>query len=152
LEPSFVEPTAGFSDGSQDGSTLRLQAGARFGTAFNANGISFEPTPAVLAYSNVIADGTAVATVPVPAGVTPTDQGLLPGEVDPELNIDFNNGYSAYVRGSVRFGSELVGGFAKGGAAQAVLSRSRRAGRESPEQRGGRAGPPRQAIRRLRRR
>src|SRR5215470_239744 len=122
---SFLEPTAGFSFtrtmfgdnaalmGLQDGSTLRLQAGARFGTAFTANGISFEPTLAVLAYSNVIADGTTVATVPVPVPVTPTDQGLVRGEVDPELNLDFNNGYSAYVRGSVRFGTELVGGSAK---------------------------------------
>jgi hypothetical protein len=122
---SFLEPTMGFSFtrtmfgdnaalmGLQDGSTLRLQAGARFGTAFTANGISFEPTLALLAYSNVIADGTTVATVPVPVPVTPTDQGLVRGEVDPELNLDFNNGYSAYVRGSVRFGSELVGGSAK---------------------------------------
>ncbi len=124
---SFLEPTMGFSFtrtmfgdnaalmGLQDGSTLRLQAGARFGTAFTANGISFEPTLALLAYSNVIADGTTVATVPVPVPVTPTDQGLVRGEVDPELNLDFNNGYSAYVRGSVRFGSELVGGSAKVG-------------------------------------
>jgi hypothetical protein len=124
---SFIEPTAGFSFtrtmfgdnaalmGLQDGNTLRLQAGARFGTAFNSNGISFEPTLAVLAYSNVIADGTTVATVQVPVPVTPTDQGLLRGEVDPELNVDFNNGYSAYVRGSVRFGGELIGGFAKVG-------------------------------------
>jgi hypothetical protein len=124
---SFLEPTAGFSFtrtmfgdnaalmGLQDGSTLRLQAGARFGTAFTANGISFEPTLALLAYSNVIADGTSVATVPVAVPVTPTDQGLVRGEVDPELNLDFNNGYSAYVRGSVRFGSELVGGSAKVG-------------------------------------
>jgi hypothetical protein len=124
---SFIEPTIGFSFtrtmfgdnaalmGLQDGSTLRLQGGARFGTAFNVNGISVEPTLAVLAYSNVVADGTTVATVPVPVPVVPTDQGLLRGEVDPELNLDFNNGYSAYVRGSVRFGSELVGGFAKVG-------------------------------------
>ena len=124
---SFLEPTMGFSFtrtifgdnaalmGLQDGSTLRLQAGARFGTAFNANGISFEPTLALLAYSNVIADGTSVATVPVAVPVTPTDQGLVRGEVDPELNLDFNNGYTAYVRGSVRFGSELVGGSAKVG-------------------------------------
>ena len=122
---SFLEPTMGFSFtrtifgdnaalmGLQDGSTLRLQAGARFGTAFTVNGISFEPTLALLAYSNVIADGTTVATVPVPVPVTPTDQGLVRGDVDPELNLDFNNGYSAYVRGSVRFGSELVGGSAK---------------------------------------
>jgi len=124
---SFLEPTVGFSFtrtmfgdnaalmGLQDGSTLRLQAGARFGTAFTVNGISFEPTLALLAYSNVIADGTSVATVPVAVPVTPTDKGLVRGEVDPELNLDFNNGYSAYVRGSVRFGSELVGGSAKVG-------------------------------------
>ncbi|HLK81704.1 MAG TPA: autotransporter outer membrane beta-barrel domain-containing protein [Xanthobacteraceae bacterium] len=122
---SFVEPTAGFMFtrtmfgdnaalmGLQDGSTLRLQAGARFGTAFNVNGVSFEPTLALLVYSNVIADGTTVATVPVPVPITPTDQGLVRGEVDPELNLDFNNGYTAYIRGSVYFGAELVGGFAK---------------------------------------
>ncbi len=124
---SFLEPTMGFSFtrtmfgdnaalmGLQDGSTLRLQAGARFGTVFDVNGISFEPTLALLAYSNVIADGTSVNTLPIPVPVTPTDKGLVRGEVDPELNLDFNNGYSAYVRGSVRFGSELVGGFAKVG-------------------------------------
>jgi Autotransporter beta-domain len=60
LGASFVEPDAGssftrtmFGDnaalmGVQDGSTVRLQADARFGTAFNANGISFEPTLALL--------------------------------------------------------------------------------------------------------
>jgi hypothetical protein len=123
----FVEPTMGFSFtrtmfgdnaalmGLQDGSTLRLQAGARFGAAFDVNGISVEPTLALLIYSNVIADGTTVATVPVPVPITPTDQGLVRGEVDPELNLDFNNGYSAYVRGSLRFGSELFGGSAKVG-------------------------------------
>src|SRR5579871_971922 len=123
----FVEPTVGFSFtrtmfgsnaalmGLQDGSTVRLQGGARFGAAWDVNGISVEPTLALLVYSNVIADGTSVATVPVAVPVTPTDQGLVRGEVDPELNLDFNNGYSAYVRGSVRFGSELFGGSAKVG-------------------------------------
>jgi hypothetical protein len=120
---SFLEPTAGFSFtrtmfgdnaalmGLQDGSTVRLQAGARVGTAFDVNGISFEPTLALLAYGNVIADGTSVVSATVP--VTPTDKGRLRGEADPELNLDFNNGYSAYVRGTVRFGGELVGGSAK---------------------------------------
>jgi len=124
---AFIEPTMGFSFtrtmfgdnaalmGLQDGSTLRLQAGARFGAAFDVSGISVEPTLALLAYSNVIADGTTVATVSVPVPVTPTDQGLVRGEVDPELNLDFNNGYSAYVRGSLRFGGELFGGSAKVG-------------------------------------
>jgi hypothetical protein len=42
----------------------------------------------------VIADGTTVATVAVPVPVTPTAQGLVRGEIDPELNVDFNNGGS----------------------------------------------------------
>src|SRR5262249_1025574 len=91
----FVEPTLGFSFtrtmfgdnaalmGLQDGSTLRLQGGARFGAAFDVNGISVEPTFALLAYSNVIAEGTSISTVAVPIPITPTDQGLLRGEADP---------------------------------------------------------------------
>ena len=122
---SFFEPTAGFSFtrtmfgdnaalmGLQDGSTLRLQAGARFGAVFDINGIGVEPTLALLAYSNVIADGTSVSTVSVPVPVVPTDKDRVRGEADPELNLDFKNGYSAYVRGTVRFGGELVGGSAK---------------------------------------
>jgi hypothetical protein len=125
IDGGFIEPTIGFSFtrtmfgdtaalmGLQDGSTLRLQGGARFGKTFDVNGISIEPTLALLAYSNVVANGTTLATVAVPVPVTPTDQGLLRGEIDPELNFNFNNGYSAYLRGSVRFGDELVGGFAK---------------------------------------
>jgi hypothetical protein len=41
---------------------LRLHSGARFDTAFTANGMSFEPTLAVLAYSNaIIAESRALA-------------------------------------------------------------------------------------------
>jgi hypothetical protein len=121
----FIEPTMGFAFtrvmfgddrvamGLQDGSTLRLQAGARFGGAFQINGVSIEPTIALLAYSNVIADSTSLATVDVPVPVTPTDKGLVRGEVDPELNFNFDNGYSAYIRGSFYAGTELIGGAAK---------------------------------------
>jgi hypothetical protein len=123
----FIEPTMGFAFsrvmfgnnavamGLQDGSTLRLQAGARFGSAFQVNGVSIEPTLGLLAYSNVIADSTTLATVAVPVPVTPTDKGLVRGEANPELNFSFDNGYSAYIRGSVRAGTELVGGSAKVG-------------------------------------
>lgn len=123
----IVEPTMGFGFtrtmfgdnaalmGLQNGSTLRLQAGSRFGTAFYVDGVSVEPTLSLLAFSNVIADGTSVATVPIAVPITPTDRGRLRGEADPELNLDFNNGYSAYVRGSLRFGGELFGGSAKVG-------------------------------------
>jgi hypothetical protein len=124
----FIEPTMGFvfsrvmfgdkaaEMGIKDGSTLRLQAGARFGSAFHFNNVIVEPTVGVLAYSNVIAEGTTLATVGnVPIQTPPTDQGLVRVEVNPELNFSFNNGYSAYVRGSVRAGGEMVGGAAKVG-------------------------------------
>ena len=51
--------------------------------------------------------------LPIALPIAPTDQGLLRGEVDPELNVDFNNGYSAYLRGVFRFGSEMFGANAK---------------------------------------
>lgn len=121
----FLEPTMGFAFshvmfgdnavpmGLKDGSTLRLQAGARIGSAFQFNGVSVEPTLGVLAYSNTIAEGTTLATVGVPVPDPPTDKGLLRAEVNPELNFSFDNGYSAYVRGTVRAGSDMVGGGGK---------------------------------------
>jgi hypothetical protein len=123
----FIEPTTGFAFtrvmfgdnsvpmGLKDGSTLRLQAGARIGGAFQVNGVSIEPTLGVLAYSNVIAEGATLATVGVPVPEPPTDKGLVRIEANPELNFNFDNGYSAYIRGSVRAGSEMVGGAAKVG-------------------------------------
>ncbi len=123
----FIEPTMGFAFsramfgdnaaamGLKDGSTLRLQAGIRFGSAFEVNRVSIEPTLGVLAYSNVVADGTSLATVGVPVPEPPTDKGLLRAEIDPELNFTFDNGYSTYIRGSVRAGSDMVGGAAKVG-------------------------------------
>jgi outer membrane autotransporter protein len=121
----FIEPTAGFmfsramfgGDAAamdlKDGSTLRLQAGARFGAAFEANGVGIEPTLGLLAYSNVIADGTTLATLGSLVPEPPTDKGLLRAEIDPELNFNLADGYSAYIRGSLRVGSEMVGGAAK---------------------------------------
>jgi outer membrane autotransporter protein len=123
----FIEPTMGFAFshimfgdnavpmGLKDGSTLRLQAGVRIGSAFVVNGVSVEPTFGLLAYSNVIADGTTLATLGGPVQDPPTDKGLLRVEANPELNFNFGDGYSAYLRGTVRAGSELVGGGAKAG-------------------------------------
>jgi hypothetical protein len=101
--------------GLTDASTLRLQAGARLSNPYQVNGVTVEPTLGLFVYDNVIAEGTSLLTAPLAIPIAPTDQGLVRGEVDPELNFDFNNGYTAYIRGSVRFGTELVGGFAKVG-------------------------------------
>jgi hypothetical protein len=122
---AFIEPTTGFSltrtmfgDNAAalsltDATTLRVQAGARFSQPYQIHGIIFEPTLGLFVYENVIAEGTTLVTTPFAIPISPTDQGLVRGEVDPELNMDFSNGYTAYVRGSVRFGTEMAGGFAK---------------------------------------
>jgi Autotransporter beta-domain len=122
---AYVEPTVGFSMtrtmfgdnaallGLKDASVVRVQGGARLGNTFDVNGITVEPILGLLLYSNVVAEGTSIATTPIALPIAPTDQGLLRGEVDPELNVDFNNGYSAYLRGVFRFGSEMFGANAK---------------------------------------
>jgi hypothetical protein len=130
--PTFFEPTMGYMytralfDGSgagfglNDATTLRLQAGARVGSVFDLNGTRVVPTLTALVYDNTIQRGTALSTNPtLPIGVVlplvPTDQGLVRGEVIPELNFYFGNGFSAFLRGGVRFGREMVGGTAKAG-------------------------------------
>jgi hypothetical protein len=123
----YFEPTAGFSLtrtmfgdnaaslGLQDATTVRVQGGARFGNTFTVNGIIIEPILGLLVYENVVAEGTSITTTPIAIPIAPTDRGLVRGEVDPELNFDFNNGYSAYVRGLVRFGNDMLGINAKMG-------------------------------------
>jgi hypothetical protein len=129
---TFFEPTMGYMytralfDGSgaafglQDGTTLRVQAGARVGSTFNFNDVRVVPTLTGLVYENAIQHGTAVLTSPtLPAGVVlpliPTDRGLVRGEVIPQLNFYFSNGLAAFLQGGVRFGRDMVGGTAKVG-------------------------------------
>jgi hypothetical protein len=120
---NFLEPTGGFSYtrtmfgpggiavGLGDASTVRLQAGTRFGTTWTFNGISVEPSLKALAFSNVIAEGSAAAAAAA-TGIVPTDQGKIRGEVDPDVNWDFGNGSTATLAGAVRFGQGLIGGSA----------------------------------------
>jgi hypothetical protein len=124
---SFFEPTAGasytrtmFNSGAgslglKDGSTVRVQGGARIGIAWEAGTTTVEATLKGLVYSNVLAEGTSLNSGAVPFVVAPTDQGLVRGEIDPALTFDFHNGYSAFFDGSIRFGEEIVGGSVKGG-------------------------------------
>jgi hypothetical protein len=96
----------------KDASTVRLQAGARFGTSWDVNGVTVESTLKVLAYSDVISDGSSIAASAFGAAIVPTDQGKVRGEIDPQLNADLGNGYSTTLSGQVRFGDQLVGGSA----------------------------------------
>jgi hypothetical protein len=56
-------------------------------------------------------DGGTTATA-LAGLVSSTDQGKVRGEIDPALNLDFGNGYSASLSGQVRFGDGLLGGSA----------------------------------------
>jgi outer membrane autotransporter protein len=125
VKDSFIEPTAGIvytrsqygsgasALGLEDGYVLRLQSGARFGTAWDWNNIHFEPTFLALIYSDVTVTGTALQNIDIAA---PTDEGLVRGEIDLDLHADFGHGISAYTRGEVRFGEGLLGGGIKVGA------------------------------------
>ncbi len=118
---NFVEPTAGFSftrtmfgSGAaaldlEDASTLRLQAGARLGTTWQVNGISIDASLKALVYEDVIAQGTSIAASGFSAAIAPTDQGLVRGELDPQLCFNLANGYSVTLSGNVHFGEAVLG-------------------------------------------
>jgi hypothetical protein len=122
---SFIEPTAGatytrttYGSGAaalnlEDGHVVRLQSGARFGTAWDWNNIHLEPTLLAVVYSDVIITGTAVQNIGI---VAPNDQGLVRGEFDLEMHADFGQGISAFAQGDVRFGQGLLGEALKVGA------------------------------------
>jgi hypothetical protein len=121
---NFLEPTAGFSytrtifgGGApeldlQNSSTLRLQAGARLGTTWEVNGISIDSSLKALVYGNAIVTGTSIAASVLGAAITPTDQGLVRGELDPSMSFNLADGYSVTLSGSLLFGQALRGGSA----------------------------------------
>ena len=121
---NFVEPTAGFSftrtmfgSGAaaldlEDSSTLRLQAGARLGTTWQVNGISIDASLKALVYDDVVAQGTSITTGAFSEAIAPTDQGLVRGELDPQLCFNLADGYSVTLSGNLRFGEALLAGSA----------------------------------------
>jgi hypothetical protein len=121
---NFLEPTAGFSftrtmfgGGApgldlEDSSTLRLQAGVRLGTTWEVNGISIDSSLKALVYGNAIVTGTSVAASAFGTAITPTDQGLVRGELDPSMSFNLADGYSVTLSGSLLFGQALLGGSA----------------------------------------
>ena len=123
LKTSFIEPTGGFvytdtAYGSgaaalelQNGNVTRLQAGARFGTDWDWNNIHFTPNLLALVYDNVIVTGTALQNLGVPG--IPSDEGLIRGEFDLELQADFGHGYSAFALGDVRLAKAFSPGRSK---------------------------------------
>ena len=121
----FIEATTGFSFtrtifgagattlGLQDASTLRLQGGARFGMSLEMYGATVDASLKALVYSDVVAQGTSVVAGTLGAGILPTDQGLVRGELDPEISICFPENYTVSLSGNARFGQDLAAGSVK---------------------------------------
>jgi hypothetical protein len=121
----FVEPTGGFSFtrtifgsgaaalGLQDATTVRLQGGARFGSTWEMNGATVEASLKALIYSDVVAQGTSIVANTLGAGILPTDQDLVRGELDPEVSICLPENYTVTLSGNARFGQDLAGGSVK---------------------------------------
>jgi hypothetical protein len=123
---NFVEPTVGFSlthtgfgsNGQalnlEDAYTVRLQAGGRVGTTWDGgNGVTIDANFKALVYGDAVAQGTSIAGAGsfTPA-ISPTDTGLVRGELDPELCFNLPNNTSVSLSGQVRFGQALIGGSA----------------------------------------
>jgi hypothetical protein len=128
-DKNFIEPTVGFTlshtsfanaaaNNLQDGYTVKLQAGARIGTSWDlGQGVSLDATLKALAYGDAVAQGTSTVAATDPAfpfalPTSPTDAGLVRGELDPELCFNLPDNYSVTVSGQVRYGYAIVGGSA----------------------------------------
>jgi outer membrane autotransporter protein len=105
--------------GYQDGTTMRLQAGARAGWVTMWNGIRVQPTLTARIYSDVRVDGGSVV-VPLGGIVPPSDEGKVFGLVAGKLNFVMSSRFSAYVEGEVRGRSHVVGLGARGGIRYAL--------------------------------
>jgi hypothetical protein len=120
---NFLEPTVGFSftrtifgsgatPDMENSSTLRLQAGARVGTTWQVNGISIDSSLKALIYGDAIAGGTSIEASAFGEAIARTDEGLIRGELDPELCFNLADGYSVTLSGSAFYGQAVVGGSA----------------------------------------
>jgi hypothetical protein len=129
-DSNFIEPTAGFSLthtsfapgagalGLEDAYTVRLQAGARIGTSWDVgNGVSIDGSLKSLVYGDAVAQGTSISQTATTSGfstpsISPSDEGLVRGEIDPELAFNFPENYSLTASAQLRFGRDMTGGSA----------------------------------------
>jgi hypothetical protein len=129
-DKSFIEPTVGFSLthasfapgagalGFQDAYTVKLQTGARIGTNWDVgNGVSIDGSLKALVYGDAVAQGTSISTTPTTTGfvtptISPSDEGMVRGEIDPELAFNLPQDYSLTLSAQLRFGKDMTGGSA----------------------------------------
>ncbi len=116
----WYQPTVGVSDtrtvwngaskafGMTDGTDVRVQGGARFGSGFDWAGTHFDGTLTVLAYDDVLISGGTLA-VAVGAPLTPTDQGKLFGQAIGRLEAQLTQNWSANIEGEVRGSTGIYG-------------------------------------------
>jgi hypothetical protein len=93
--------------GLTTGDVVRVQGGARVGTTFDWQGIHFEPYVLGLVYDDVIETGTPLSTLGVTGLI---DQGLIRGQFDVDLDMDFGSGWTSFERGELQFGEFLLAG------------------------------------------
>ena len=123
---NFIEPTVGFSLthtsfgsggvalGLEDAYTVRLQAGARVGTTTDlGHGVTVDSSLKVLMYGDAISQGTSVAValpasalplLPLSPSISPSDTGMVRGELDPQLCFNLLDNYSLTVSGQFTYG------------------------------------------------
>jgi hypothetical protein len=116
----WVQPTAGVSytrtvwnaestaDGFSDGTDVRVQGGARFGSGFDWSGVHVDESLTVLAYDDVIISG---GTLAVATGVpmAPTDEGKIFGQVIGKFEAQLTRNWSVNVEGEFRGSTDVYG-------------------------------------------
>ena len=114
----FGTSSGGFAIGAEDGRTLRLQIGARFGGAWvSTEGYTVTSTLAGLLYSDILIDGFVGKTLIGTAGggtalvdaSTLNDEGKVRVLGQFATVVDFGNGYSLFGDVEVRGGQDLFG-------------------------------------------
>jgi Autotransporter beta-domain len=123
----WLEPTAGFAFiqsnydssaaalGLASGHDWRVQGGVRVGSSFLWGGVLVTPTITGLAYSDVEITGQVISGGLFNVSpIIPLDEGKVRGQGIFNVNFDYGNGWSGFVLGDIRGGSDL---FAAGGKA-----------------------------------
>jgi hypothetical protein len=105
-----VWDAASIAFGMTDGTDVRVQGGARFGSEFDWAGIHFSETLALLAYDDVtISGGTLAVATGVP--LAPTDEGKIFGQAIGRLEAQLTANWSVNAEGEIR-GRDSVYGIA----------------------------------------
>jgi hypothetical protein len=116
----WFQPTAGFTytrtvwnaesmaDGFSDGTDVRVQGGARFGSGFAWSGVHIDESLTLLAYDDVlISGGTLAVATGVP--MAPTDEGKIFGQVIGKLEAQLTRNWSVNVEGEFRGSTDIYG-------------------------------------------